>query len=70
MGGIGRSAIEELERSSNKEVVNPFIEGVKFIEKFQGAGTTFVRNCTDRKNCKNALHQNPDMQATVKKRLE
>ena len=39
---IGRSTIGELMRSGNKEVINPFIEGVELMEKFQGIGTTFL----------------------------
>ena len=43
---IGRSAIGELVRSSNKEVINPFQERVKLIEKFRVMCVTFIINRT------------------------
>ena len=62
---IGRSAIGELAKSINKEVINPFPEDVKLAQTFQGVGTTLISNRTNRKERKKASDQNPDMQTAA-----
>ena len=65
---IGRSAIGELVRSKNKQIINPFPEGVKLIEKFQGIGKTFISTHANRIAYENILDKNPQLPRTVVKR--
>ena len=44
---IVRLAIVELVRSSNKEIVNQFLEGSQLVEKFQVIGAAFISNYSD-----------------------
>ena len=44
---IGGLAIGELTRSSDKEFLDPFVESVKLIEKFQGMSAKYINNFTN-----------------------
>ena len=65
---IGRSAIGELVRSKNKNAINPFLDGVRLITKFQGLGKYFSSTLDHRLKYQTILDSHDDIPPTVIKR--